>query len=97
MTRGLVRAKKFGDRGNGSEPKQPDGGDGKGKGRAKTDPEFDVQAQTLKSIMKICGDNGVVANLHNHTYELVSAKFSLSHAAISAPQLLDCEALFGSE
>ena len=28
---------------------------------------------------------------------LVSAKFSLSHAAISAPQLLDCEALFGSE
>jgi hypothetical protein len=31
------------------------------------------------------------------TIALVSAKFSLSHAAISAPQLLDCEALFGSE
>jgi len=31
------------------------------------------------------------------TLDLVSAKFSLSHAAISAPQLLDCEALFGSE
>jgi putative DNA methylase len=28
--------------------------------------------------------------------ELVSAKFSLSHAAISAPQLLDCEALLAS-
>jgi hypothetical protein len=27
---------------------------------------------------------------------LVSAKFSLSHAAISAPQLLDFEALLGS-
>jgi hypothetical protein len=27
---------------------------------------------------------------------LVSAKFSLSHAAISAPQLLDCEALLAS-
>ena len=30
------------------------------------------------------------------TYSLVSAKFSLSHAAISAPQLLDCEALLAS-
>ena len=29
-------------------------------------------------------------------YFLDSAKFSLSHAAISAPQLLDCEALLGS-
>ena len=29
-------------------------------------------------------------------YELVSAKFPLSHAAISAPQLLDCEALLAS-
>jgi len=27
---------------------------------------------------------------------LVSAKFPLSHAAISAPQLLDCEALLAS-
>jgi hypothetical protein len=27
---------------------------------------------------------------------LISAKFSLSHAAISAPQLLDCEALLAS-
>jgi hypothetical protein len=31
-----------------------------------------------------------------HAYVLVSAKFSLSHAAISAPQLLDFEALLGS-
>jgi len=30
------------------------------------------------------------------TVKLVSAKFSLSHAAISAPQLLDCEALLAS-
>jgi hypothetical protein len=31
-----------------------------------------------------------------HSKYLVSAKFSLSHAAISAPQLLDFEALLGS-
>jgi hypothetical protein len=30
------------------------------------------------------------------TFNLDSAKFSLSHAAISAPQLLDCEALLAS-
>jgi hypothetical protein len=36
-------------------------------------------------------------SLWKKSIHLVSAKFSLSHAAISAPQLLDCEALFGSE
>jgi hypothetical protein len=36
------------------------------------------------------------ANYNKVTLELDSAKFPLSHAAISAPQLLDCEALLAS-
>jgi sugar phosphate isomerase/epimerase len=39
-------------------------------GRLKTEPELDAQAQLLKSIQAVCADNGVVANLHNHTYEV---------------------------
>jgi len=38
--------------------------------RPKTDAEFDAQASILKSILALCADNGVVANLHNHTYEV---------------------------
>ena len=38
--------------------------------RLKTEPELDAQAQLLKSIQAVCADNGVVANLHNHTYEV---------------------------
>lgn len=37
---------------------------------AKTDAEFDAQAKLLTSIRKLCADNGIVANLHNHTYEV---------------------------
>ena len=47
---------------------------------------FQLQYYTLKSEEQVMVPNS----------ELVSAKFPLSHAAISAPQLLNCEALFGS-
>lgn len=36
----------------------------------KTEAELDIQAKLLRSIQGICTDNGVVANLHNHTYEV---------------------------
>ena len=39
-------------------------------GRLKTEAEFDAQAKLLRSIQTVCADNGVVANLHNHTYEV---------------------------
>lgn len=38
--------------------------------RPKTDAEFDAQAKILRGILALCNDNGVVANLHNHTYEV---------------------------
>lgn len=36
----------------------------------KTEAEFDAQARVLKGILALCADNGVQANLHNHTYEV---------------------------
>ena len=36
----------------------------------KTEAELDAQAELLKKIRTICDDNGVEANLHNHTYEV---------------------------
>jgi len=36
----------------------------------KTEAELDAQADILKKIRSICSDNGLVANLHNHTYEV---------------------------
>jgi sugar phosphate isomerase/epimerase len=55
--------------------------------RPKTDAEFDVQAQTLKGIMSICGDNGVVANLHNHTYEVVNDMHDLKGTLARIPDI----------
>jgi sugar phosphate isomerase/epimerase len=39
-------------------------------GRPKTEAELDAQARLLASIRQLCADRGVVANLHNHTYEV---------------------------
>jgi sugar phosphate isomerase/epimerase len=38
--------------------------------RLKTESELDAQAKLLREIQAVCADNGVVANLHNHTYEV---------------------------
>jgi sugar phosphate isomerase/epimerase len=39
-------------------------------GRIKTDRELDDQAELLLKVRKICDSHRVVANLHNHTYEV---------------------------
>jgi sugar phosphate isomerase/epimerase len=36
----------------------------------KTEQELDAQADILKKILAVCNDNGIEANLHNHTYEV---------------------------
>jgi len=36
----------------------------------KTAAQLDAQAELLRRIMTLCKDNGVVLNLHNHTYEV---------------------------
>jgi sugar phosphate isomerase/epimerase len=37
----------------------------------KTPQELDAQAECLREVLAICGEHRVVANLHNHTYEVV--------------------------
>jgi len=39
-------------------------------GRRKTDEELDAQAELLRKLTGLCRRNGVVLNLHNHTYEV---------------------------
>ncbi|MDX1638364.1 MAG: TIM barrel protein [Balneolaceae bacterium] len=36
----------------------------------KTPEQLDAQAELLQTLIAICEDNGVVLNLHNHTYEV---------------------------
>jgi len=43
----------------------------------KTPEQFDVQAATLREVMAICDANGVVVNLHNHTYEVENGEHDL--------------------
>jgi len=38
--------------------------------KIKTAKQLDTQAELLRRIMNLCSDNGVVLNLHNHTYEV---------------------------
>jgi len=38
--------------------------------RKKTPDELDAQADLLRKIIAVCESNGVVLNLHNHTYEV---------------------------
>jgi len=38
--------------------------------QTKTAAQLDAQAEVLRRIMKLCGDNGIELNLHNHTYEV---------------------------
>lgn len=44
----------------------------------KTPAQFDVQADTLRKIMAVCKDHGVVLNLHNHTYEVENGEHDLN-------------------
>jgi sugar phosphate isomerase/epimerase len=56
-------------------------------GRVKTESELDAQAGLLKKIVAICGDSGVVANLHNHTYEVVNGMHDLKGTLARIPDM----------
>jgi sugar phosphate isomerase/epimerase len=55
--------------------------------RTKTESELDAQAEILKSINTICGDAGVVANLHNHTYEVANDMHDLKGTLARIPDM----------
>jgi len=55
--------------------------------RAKTEAELDAQAQLLMKMIAICGDSGVVLNLHNHTYEVENGMHDLRGTLARIPDI----------
>lgn len=53
----------------------------------KTEAQLDAQAELLRKIMALCSDNGVVLNLHNHTYEVENGMHDLNGTLARIPQV----------
>lgn len=53
----------------------------------KTEAQFDAQAELLRKIMALCDDNGVVLNLHNHTYEVENDMHDLKGTLARIPEV----------
>jgi sugar phosphate isomerase/epimerase len=51
----------------------------------KTDAELDQQAAVLRQIFAMCAAHGIVANLHNHTYEVVNGMHDLKGTLARLP------------
>lgn len=56
-------------------------------GHAKTDEELDAQADLLKKVLLICKDNGILINLHNHTYEVENNRHDLQGTLARVPNI----------
>jgi len=46
-------------------------------GATKTPGELDIQAEVLSKIKRMCEDNGMIMNLHNHIYEVRDNEYEL--------------------
>lgn len=55
--------------------------------RLKTEKELDAQADVLKKILVVCNDNGIEANLHNHTYEVTNGMHDLKGTLARIPTI----------
>ena len=55
--------------------------------KTKTAKQLDAQAELLRRIMKLCRDNGVVLNLHNHTYEVDNDMHDLKGTLARIPEV----------
>lgn len=55
--------------------------------RAKTERELDAQADILRKILSVCNDNGIEANLHNHTYEVNNNLHDLKGTLARIPEI----------
>ncbi|MFN7998574.1 MAG: sugar phosphate isomerase/epimerase [Bryobacteraceae bacterium] len=55
--------------------------------RQKTAQELDAQAEILRKIMAICKENGVVANLHNHIFEVANSEYDLKGTLARVPDV----------
>ena len=54
-------------------------------GRPKTEDELDAQADLLKDIFKVCKDNKIQPNLHNHTFEVNNGMHDLKGTLARIP------------
>jgi len=55
--------------------------------KTKTAAQLDAQAGLLRKIIKLCDDNGVVLNLHNHTYEVENDMHDLRGTLARIPEV----------
>ena len=53
----------------------------------KTAEQLDAQAELLRRIINLCRDNGVVLNLHNHTYEVENDMHDLNGTLARIPEV----------
>ena len=54
-------------------------------GNPKSPEQLDAQAEILRKIISTCEDNGVVLNLHNHTYEVANNEHDLRGTLLRMP------------
>jgi len=55
--------------------------------KRKTPDQLDAQAELLRKIIALCQANGVVLNLHNHTYEVVDEMHDLKGTLSRVPDV----------
>ena len=55
--------------------------------KRKTPEQLDAQAELLRKIMALCLANGVVLNLHNHTYEVADDLYDLKGSLSRIPDV----------
>jgi len=55
--------------------------------QTKTPEQLDAQAECLRELLAICGARGVVANLHNHTYEVAGGLHDLRGTLLRVPDV----------
>lgn len=53
--------------------------------KPKSEAQFDAQAEILQKIEVICNDHGIIANLHNHTYEVENDLHDLKGTLVRLP------------
>jgi sugar phosphate isomerase/epimerase len=55
-------------------------------GRKKTPQELDAQAEVLRQLVRMCSGEGIVLNLHNHTWEVAEQEYDLKETLARVPE-----------
>jgi len=53
----------------------------------KTPDQLDAQAKLLEKLIALCNENGIVLNLHNHTYEVENNEHDLNGTLARIPEV----------